>query len=192
MPLSSFGEPVLSHAHGIAVDVDGTVYVADTANARLAVFKPLPVPQLATSTKATSQTTLTLNAQVDPGAGGDVTECQFEYGEAPGEYNLATLPCEPATAFSGPQQVHADLTGLAPLTTYHFRLLAANAQAGVSSGDQTFSIPLPLGVSDESTSEITSDSAAVNAEIIAGGGPATYHVEYLTSTTAQENVARRR
>jgi hypothetical protein len=295
VPLSSFGEPVLSLAHGIAVDGGGTVYVADTANARVAVFKPLPVPELTTSAKADSQTSLTLKGTINPGAGGDVTECQFRYthdidevqtvtinGASGGTYALkmpelgygervltgialntspgelerqigllyptsahnsisvsgspggpytvqfedlfanrnvdpigadtsslspagATVtvetnvqgvpggspevvaPCQPAPPLSAQAEVSTAITGVTPLNVYHFRLFAANAQAGNSSGGETFQIPLPPAVSEESTSEITSDSAAVHAQIVAGGGPATYHVEYLSAAQAHEN-----
>jgi len=186
VPLSGFGSPLLGLGRGLALDADGTAYVADSANARVAAFAFLPVPELATSTRATGQTAVTLGATVDPGQGGPVTECQFEYGEAAGEYNLGTLPCDPGS-FSGKEEVHAALSGLTPLTTYHYRLLAANAAAGDSSGDQTFLIPLPPQLSGESATELTADSATINAQILAGGGPATYRVQYLTEAQAKKN-----
>jgi DNA-binding beta-propeller fold protein YncE len=186
VPLSGFGSPLLGLGRGLALDSDGTAYVADSARARVAAFASLPVPELATATKATGQTALTLSATVDPGQGGPITECQFEYGETAGEYNLGTLPCDPGT-FSGKEEVHAALSGLTPLTTYHYRLLAANSAAGESSGDRTFLIPLPPQLGGESATELTADSATVNAQIIAGGGPATYRVQYLTEAQAKQN-----
>ena len=187
-PLSSFGQPELDEASGVAVDADRSVYLADTAHSRVAVFKPVAAPEIAASTNATSQTSLTFEGTLKPGSGGDVTECQFEYGPAKGEYSLGTLPCEPAPPYAGEEAAHADLSGLTPLTTYHFRLLAANAQAGNSSGDQTFRIPLAPSVGDESATEVGADSAAVHARIVAGGGQATFHVEYLSSAQVKQNL----
>jgi hypothetical protein len=80
-------------------------------------------------TKAASvvgQTTATLNASVTPN-GGEVTECELEYGTT-SAYGL-TAPCTPSPGSgTSPVAVSASITGLAANTTYHFRVLATNGR----------------------------------------------------------------
>jgi hypothetical protein len=80
-----------------------------------------------------------LNGAVDPAGNGEVTSCQFEYGTTE-TYSLGAVPCEPATPYSNPKQVSADIASLTPEKTYHFRLVSANASPGSENhgGDQTF------------------------------------------------------
>jgi len=65
-----------------------------------------------------------------------------EYGSSV-DYGLCTSAV-PLPAVSGQQSVQVMLTGLAPLTTYHFALVATNGTDTAGSGDQTFTT-LPAG-----------------------------------------------
>src|SRR5207302_6574456 len=66
-----------------------------------------------------------LNATVNPN-GGTVTDCHFDWGT--GESYGSSIACSslPGSGTS-PVPVSAQLTGLTPGTTYHTRIVAANA-----------------------------------------------------------------
>lgn len=97
-------------------------------------FKPPTVTTKAATSP--SQTATTLNASVNPN-GSQVTECRFEYGTS-ASYG-ASVPCSPEPgAGSGPVAVSAEVSGLTPGTTYHFRAVATNAGGTVEGQDTTF------------------------------------------------------
>ena len=58
------------------------------------IYTPAPVVPNVTYKPVTSPTTTsgTLNANVDPNGGGNVTECKFEYGEEEGNYSTRRDP----------------------------------------------------------------------------------------------------
>ena len=107
-------------------------------------------------TKAASpiaQTTATLNATVNPN-GGEVSKCEFEYGETTSYGKTAPCASLPGSGESA-VAVSAEVTGLTANTTYHFRMSATNTLSGISYGlDQTFTslpittLPSPGGVTD--------------------------------------------
>ena len=103
-------------------------------------FKTAPaaaVPTVVTGVaSAVRPTSASLEATVNPN-GVEVSKCEFEYGTS-SSYGT-TAPCTPAPgAGSSPVEVSAPLTGLAPSTTYHFRVSATNS-AGTGTGvDGTF------------------------------------------------------
>ncbi len=77
---------------------------------------------------AVTKTTATLNADVNPS--GLPTTYHFEWGlggTAPYEHRIPAEGELPAGSGNTPLTVHADLTGLEPGTTYHFRLVATNS-----------------------------------------------------------------
>ena len=85
---------------------------------------------------SSAQTTATLNATVNPNE-GEVSDCHFEYGTS--MFYEFTQPCAslPGSGSSA-VAVSAQLEGLSPDTTYHFRIVASN-QGGTSSGvDRAF------------------------------------------------------
>ena len=82
----------------------------------------------------------TLNATVNPN--GSATTYQFEYGTT-AEYG-SKAPASPKSIGSGtsPVEVSEKIEGLAPETTYHFRLVATNEKGATVEGeDQTFTTP---------------------------------------------------
>ncbi len=185
----SFGSGELSGPAGVAVDSTyGTVYVADAGAGRIAVFGS--TPELTTGQSANrTPTGATLNGTVDP-RNTSVSDCHFDYvanGEyAPGEPDPyaagLTAPCVPAPgAGSGPVAVHADITGLTPSVTYHFRLEATNANGTSFGGDQTVPGSAPVIVSS-GVVNISATSADFRAQINPGGGETRYRFEYGTTT----------
>jgi len=86
--------------------------------------------------------TARLTGTVDPN--GLATTYSFQYGTT-SAYGAVTP--EAILTGDGSQGVVADLTGLAPDTTYHFRLIARNSKGLARGADRTFKTPKqPLGV----------------------------------------------
>ena len=65
-----------------------------------------------------------------------LTDCHFDYG-ATASYGK-TLPCSGSPTGDGYTFVSADVSGLDPATTYHFRLVAGNSVGPAIGGDQVF------------------------------------------------------
>jgi len=76
----------------------------------------------------------TLRAEIDPS--GLATKYHFEYGTSEA-YGQSTPVAELAPG-DGPLAVEAPLTGLAPGTLYHFRIVAENEAGALQEPDQTF------------------------------------------------------
>jgi hypothetical protein len=88
---------------------------------------------------AVTATTATLNGTVSPNK--ESTTYWFEYGTTTA-YGSQT-PVDTVTG-NADKAVSADLTGLAPSTTYHFRLVANNPSGRATGADATFTTP-PAG-----------------------------------------------
>ena len=86
-----------------------------------------------------SATTATLNGTVDPNK--ESTTYWFEYGKTTA-YGSQTAPAD-AGPGNAAKSVSVDVSGLAPNTLYHFRLVARNASATVAGADATFTTGTP-------------------------------------------------
>ncbi len=135
--IEGLGEP-----QGLAVSSTGILYVADKAGAIVRVFGPYSEPTHPAiaydALRELAATSVKLTADVKPKSAGAVSECRFEYG--PSESYGQSALCIPAT-FSTPTQVAAEVGGLAPDTTYHYRLHvidAATGPGGYGGPDQRF------------------------------------------------------
>lgn len=97
----------------------------------------LPAPSASTgSGSASSQTTATLNATVNPDD-ATLSGCYFEYG--PTTSYGSTVPCASTPSpTGGSQSVSAQISGLSASTTYHFQVIASNAIGSGGGGDATF------------------------------------------------------
>jgi hypothetical protein len=108
---------------------------------------------------AVTQTSATVTGTVDPNGIG-VSSCELEYGTTPSYGSEA--PCS-QTVGSGEARVavSAPLAGLSPGTTYHYRVLAANAAGPGYGADATFtteSPPPPAEVPPATTSTTSSST----------------------------------
>jgi hypothetical protein len=140
---------------------------------------PAVVTGLGSSVRSASAT---LNATVNPD-GGEVTECKFEYGTTPSYGQSA--PCTPSPGSGGaPVAVSAPITGLAPKTSYHFRISATNLGGTTQGGDEaltTLRAPhwyrnggiVPAGrrvlAIEWGTLTLTSAAGAVTCHTVGGG-----------------------
>jgi subtilisin family serine protease len=126
-----------------------------------------------------ASTNATLKGTVNPNS--SETTYQFEYGTTT-EYG-SKAPASPKSTGSGtsPVEVSEKIEGLAPETTYHFRLVATNAKGTSKGEDQTFtttaweilSTPNPEGASDSNLFDVscepsTSACTAVGKSTVSG------------------------
>jgi len=169
------------------------LYVGDSQEEAEAVdiFGPtLTIPDVATeSVSALKARGATLNGTVNPDA-LQLSDCHFDYGTSTAYGQSA--PCAP-TAGSIPadsiqHSVSAQIMGLAPDTTYHFRLRASNANGtNTESGDREFSTPGP-GIHGTSVLDLTSNSATLAASIDPDNAATTYYFQYGPSTAYDSEI----
>jgi hypothetical protein len=173
---------------GVAIDNSGgagsgDVYVADSYDSVVDAFGPrVTLPDVTTGPVSNLQpTSVTLNGTVNPDSVA-VTSCQFDYGTDT-SYGQ-TAPCVEAVG-SGAADVpiYADVTGLDPDTTYHFRLEAGNANGSNFGQDQTFISPSPPFVDDEFVTEVGPTVATLHAQVNPAGSDTTYHFDYGTDSS---------
>jgi len=138
-------------------------------------FKTLPnAPTVVTgSASSIAQTTATLNATVNPN-GGNVTECEFEYGTSTSYGSTASCSSLPGSGTSA-VAVSAPLTGLTANTTYHFRTSTTNAGGTSKGSDATFTTPAPVAptVLTGAGTAIAQTSATLNATVNPNDGNVT-------------------
>jgi hypothetical protein len=134
-------------------------------------------------------TSATLNGTVSRD-GATITECNFEWGATAAYGEEAQCAETPAQIEAGvePVPVHADITGLAENTPYHFRLVVSysgGSDAGLDVAFTTANRPL---IDSAYTSNLTSSSVDLNAEINPNGFDTTYRFEWGTSTSYANSV----
>jgi hypothetical protein len=122
----------------------------------------------------------TLNGAVNPT--GLTTSVHFEYGLTT-SYGLSTA----SHNYTGntTQNVSANITGLSPNTTYHFRLVATNSGGTRHGSDRTFSTLAPTGapgVTTNSATNVASFSATLNSSVYPHGLTTTVYFQYGTTT----------
>jgi streptogramin lyase len=118
---------------------DADLYFTDTGEKRIWRFVNNPPRATTGEARATAPTAGSAGAKVD--ARGNATTVVFDYGTTTA-YGATTAPVT-VPAGVGEVDVRADLTALAPNTTYHVRVRAANAEGETLGADTTVTTPLP-------------------------------------------------
>jgi len=129
-----------------------------------------------------------LNATVNPN-GSEVFSCHFEYGTTT-SYGF-NAPCSKLPGSGeNPVAVSASAMGLAANTTYHFRILAANAGGAGAGADESFTtLPDPPTVVTGAASSITQTAATLNATVNPLGETVSdCHFEYGSSNSYGNSV----
>jgi hypothetical protein len=124
---------------GISCLPGGFCMAVDTAGRSVAGRVPAPGATTLTPTEVTDASA-TLAGAVDPND-AVLGACSFEYGT--GVPYTQSVPCSvlPA-ATGGVQDVSAQLSGLSPNTTYHYRVLASSPRGASTGADEAFATPV--------------------------------------------------
>jgi hypothetical protein len=174
------------HFRLVGVNPGGTIYGADSTFTTAA--GPPVVDGAPPIANPVSATGATLNGTVDP-QGSDTTY-HFDYG-LDTTYGSVSTPNGVIGASQGAQGVNSIITGLAPNTVYHFRVVADNGTGGAQAGaDQTL-ITGPAAAAGATS--ITAVRATLTGVVNSHGGSARYHFEYsatgTSATTAEVDVS---
>ena len=142
-------------------------------------------PAATTGVASPREDSATLAGSVDPA--NEDTTYWFEYGTTT-SYGSRTSN-QHLSASSGVTDVTAEVSGLTPNTTYHFRLHASNADGeGAPGADATFTTlaasdaPL-VHTADVDPATITDTSAQVSAIVDPRGHDTSVHFRYGTTTS---------
>jgi hypothetical protein len=114
---------------------------------------------------------------------GEDTEYHFEWGTTTA-YGNAT-PVKDGGSAAGPNNRAEPLTGLPPITTYHYRLVATNDKGTTYGNDVVFKTTPDVPTVDEWTTDVHSDSAILWADVDPGGGQTDYRFEYVDDAAFQ-------
>jgi hypothetical protein len=144
----------------------------------------------ATEATAVGNSKATLKVSINPE--GKASTYHFQYVdqahfEAGGFANPAakTTPDGSLPANFAMHLVSEQLTGLAPETTYHFRVIASNPDGTDTGPEETFTTLAPFEINSTWASEVGTDSAAIHAEINPLGLPTTAHFQFVVDATYQ-------
>ena len=122
-------------------------------------FAAAPAQALTATTKSAADvtdTSVSLRGQLDPGLLSVTPSYYFEYGLT-AAYGSTT----PVAAFALPTTGKVKLVGLAPSTTYHYRVVASGLLSTVRGGDVSFTtLGTPAPSSDGSDSGSSGDSGS--------------------------------
>jgi hypothetical protein len=184
--LESFGSmsTTTTPASGVGVyPPEGKVFASDTANNRIDIFISRYVANPVTGeATAVTQTSAALHGEVDLAGNGEVTGCHFDYGTDTSYGH--TAPCAPGAPYSSNQAVSAALSGLSAQTTYHYRLVATNAEGTNVGLDKTFTTDdAVVGVTTTAATNVTRQTATLNGSLDPNGEDTHYYFEWGTDTS---------
>jgi hypothetical protein len=169
----------------VFLDADGGIYlgggfISDTANQLLAVkYGPPPPPTVVTA--EADQVTATgalLHGTINPR--GSAATVYFEYGTT--ESYGAQTPNQAIPAGGAVLPIQAELAGLVPEMTYHFRLVAVGVET-VEGEDFTFTTPVAPPAITGTATNLTGVSALLRGQGTPGAsGSVTVRFEYGLTT----------
>ncbi len=191
--LYSFGAGEIgTTSTGVAVGSSGDVYVSDSSNTHaIHIFGPFSSPPPIVETDPATGVThvkATLKGHLDPNNGLPITSCSFEIGTDT-SYSEPAVPCAQGNTFTAPADVTAQLSGLTPGTTRHYRLHITTATGPFDGQDQSFeTIPASTTpeVSTGKGSTLSTTSTEMQGAIDPNGNALSgCHFEYVTDAAYQ-------
>lgn len=151
-----------------------------------------PAPTASTGS-ATAVTTRSASLGGSVTANGAATTYLFEYGTST-NYGSTTGTKNPGSGSSS-QTVSANVYGLIPGTTYHYRLDATDSSGTTNGSDQTFTTTTPPvavpTVATGAAAGVTAKTAALAGSVTPNGAATTSMFEYGTSTSYGSQTASR-
>jgi hypothetical protein len=147
---------------------------------------PPAAPAIADESVSTlTQTSATLGALVNPD--NQATTYRFEYGTSTAYGSVLPVPDGSVGSGYGNIVVGQKITGLAPGTTYHFRVVATNGSSGVGGTpgpDQTFTTPPiePPVVATGQAVSVSQNGATLTGTINTEGYQTDYEFDFGTDT----------
>ncbi len=124
-----------------------------------------------------------VSGTVDADGAGAITECYFDVGVDTG-YEMPDVPCSPAPPYGANAAVTAVLPGLTKETTYHYRVVAKNANLGGINRalDRTITPHYVTFLRTQDATEVTRTSAKLNAAFEGTGAETKYYFEWGPTT----------
>jgi phosphodiesterase/alkaline phosphatase D-like protein len=173
--VSTFAVGGISESHGIAVnDANGTLYATQRVAGSVALFNSVLLANATTgAASGVGKTAATIAGTI--GREGLPTKYHFQYGAttAYGSSTTITNVLGEEEAFS------ASLSGLTPGTTYHYRIVAENANGASAGADRTFTTPPAVdSVQTEAAESVGKTSATLNGALAPDGADTHYYFEY--------------
>ncbi len=192
-PLYSFGSGDFgTSSTGVAVASGGSAYVSDSStNHRVDIYGPFSAPPPIVETKAATSVKhvkATLHGHLDHNNSLPITGCEFEWGTDT-SYTETPVPCAEGNSFNAASDVSAELSGLIPGTTYHFRLHVTTGSGGFSGEDKSFEATPPSSVPEAESGEgsiVSSTSSQLKGTINPNANPLTdCRFEYVSDLAFQ-------
>jgi phosphodiesterase/alkaline phosphatase D-like protein len=142
------------------------------------VFHSVPLTVTTSDATGIRTTAATLCGNLDSLGAADSVDVSFEWGVST-DYGNETTP-ELRTAAGS---VQADLSGLAPNTTYHFRIKAAGRDGAVYGPDMQFTTgTAPPVTTTSDAAKISTNSARLNGELSSLGTASSINVSFEWGT----------
>jgi hypothetical protein len=160
------------HYRLVASNAIGTTYGSDEV---VTTAPPLLPTITGTAAAGVSATSASLSAGINPGYG--LTVYRFEYGTG-ADYGTRTPVQGPLGEDGTTHPVNFTVTGLAPGTTYHYRVTAINFSGVTEGPDRTFTTPGPPLVGTVSVSQVSARTAHVEGTVNPVLAATTFRVEY--------------
>ena len=133
--LSSLAASTTYHFRVVASNTAGTRFGSDKT---FTTFTATGPPVVTTNSASNvSPSSVTLNGLLDPH--GLRTTVNFQYGTTAPLYGQST-PTQSQTGNTH-RPITANISGLTPHTTYHFRIVGTNSAGGTGGSDRTFTTP---------------------------------------------------
>jgi phosphodiesterase/alkaline phosphatase D-like protein len=143
------------------------------------VFQSVPPTVITSDATGIQATSATLNGKLDGLGSDDSAKVSFEWGVTTDYGNETTPEFRKVTG-----SFEAKLTGLAPNTTYHFRVKAVGSSGTAYGPDMQFTTrPTPLVTTNDATSEATT-SATLNGDLTSLGTARSVTVSFEWGTTS--------
>ena len=157
-----------------------SIALAISSGGSPAAASAAPAAPAATTGAATNvaQSSVTVAGTVNPN--GTATSYYFQYGTS-ASYGSNT-PSTAAGAGTADVPVSANLSGLTPSTTYHYRAVAVSSAGTTDGPDQTFTTTTPPTVTTGTASRIGRSSVGLSGTVDPKGQATTYYFRYGTTT----------